>query len=114
MVFFASSPYVQSFFAWPPLSVLFQAELAMNIHVNVSDMRGDVSRIREEISGQVQSVSALKLHSTCRESEDAYNFLGPNQVGNFDVKESSILHFHLASLESHLPRGREPALDATT
>ena len=45
--------------AWSPLSVLFQAELVMNIHVNVSDMRGDVSKIREEIhSDQPRPVSA--------------------------------------------------------
>ena len=43
--------------AWSPLSSLFQAELVMNIHVTVSDIRGDMSKIREEISSQAQPVS---------------------------------------------------------
>jgi hypothetical protein len=35
----------------------------MNIHVNVSDIRDDVSKIREGIGGQVQSVSASCFQS---------------------------------------------------
>ena len=57
MVFFSSSPCVQSFPIWSPLSVLLQAELVINIHVNVSGMRGDMSKIREEIHSS-QPVSA--------------------------------------------------------
>jgi hypothetical protein len=44
--------------AWSPLSVLLQAELVMNIHVNVSEIRGNMSKIREEIRSQAQPVSA--------------------------------------------------------
>jgi precorrin-4 methylase len=43
--------------------ILFQAELVMNIHVNVSDIRDDVSKIREGIDGQVQPVSAIYIQS---------------------------------------------------
>ena len=45
-------------FTWSPLIVSFQTELIVNIHVTVSDMRQDMSKIREEIGGQVQSVSS--------------------------------------------------------
>jgi len=41
-----------------PLIVPFQTELVVNVHVTVSDIRHDVSKIREEIGGQVHSVSA--------------------------------------------------------
>jgi hypothetical protein len=50
-------------FARPSLIVLFQTELIMNIHVNVSDIRDDVSKIREGIGGQVQLVSASCIQS---------------------------------------------------
>ena len=53
------------------LIVSFQTELAVNTHVTVSDMRhdmsgirSDVSKIREEIGGQVRSVSASCIQST--------------------------------------------------
>jgi hypothetical protein len=45
-------------FTWSPLIVLFQAEVVVNTHVNLSDMRDDVSKIREGIGGQGQLVSA--------------------------------------------------------
>lgn len=35
----------------------FQTELGINTHVAVVDIRHDVSKIREEICGQVRSVS---------------------------------------------------------
>ena len=47
--------------AWPSLIVSFQTELVVNIHVAVSDIRHDVSKIREENSGQVRSVSVITL-----------------------------------------------------
>ena len=53
------------------LTIFFQTELAVNTHVAVSDMRhdmsgirSDVSKIREEIGGQVRSVSASCIQST--------------------------------------------------
>ena len=33
----------------------------MNTHVAVSDIRHDVSKIREEISGQIRSVSTTRI-----------------------------------------------------
>jgi len=47
-----------SYLARLSLNAPFQTELAMNTHVTVSDIRHDVSKIREEIGGQVRSVSA--------------------------------------------------------
>ena len=44
-------------FAWSLLIVSPQTELAMNTHVAVSDIRYDVSKIREEIGGQIRPVS---------------------------------------------------------
>jgi len=41
-----------------PLIVSIQTELVVNTHVAVSDIRYDVSKIREEIGGHVRSVSA--------------------------------------------------------
>ena len=46
---------------WLPLSASFQTELSMNTHVVVSDMRHDVSKIREEIGGQARSVSITRI-----------------------------------------------------
>jgi hypothetical protein len=43
---------------WPSLIVPFQLELGVSILVTVTDIRNDVSRIQEQISGQVHSVSA--------------------------------------------------------
>ena len=53
-------------FTWSSLTDIFQTELVMNIHVTVSDMRRDVSKIREEIGGQVHSVSAFDPPDTGR------------------------------------------------
>ena len=57
-------------FARMSLIVSFQTELAVNTHVAVSDMRhdmsgirSDVSKIREEIGGQVRPVSASCIQS---------------------------------------------------
>ena len=51
-------------FTWSSLTDLFQTELVMNIHVAVSDMHQDVSKIREEIGSQVHPVSAFDLPDT--------------------------------------------------
>jgi len=48
---------------WSSLTVHFQTELVVNIHVVVSDIRHDVSKIREENGGQVRSVSASQVRS---------------------------------------------------
>ena len=45
-------------FTWPSLTVPLQTELILSTHVTVSDIRHDVSKIREEIGGQVHPVSA--------------------------------------------------------
>ena len=47
--------------AWQLLTSHPQAELAINIHLAISDIRQDVSKIREEIGGQVHSVSHNQL-----------------------------------------------------
>ena len=43
--------------AWSLLTVPFQTELVVNIHVAVSDIRHDMLKTREENGGQVRSVS---------------------------------------------------------
>ena len=43
--------------------VLFQTELAVGTHAMVSDMRKDISKIREEIGGQIRLVGADYVHS---------------------------------------------------
>jgi hypothetical protein len=60
---FMSLLCVQSFFARSPLIILFQTQLILKIHVNVSDIRNDMSRIREGIGGRVQPVSMSRIQS---------------------------------------------------
>jgi hypothetical protein len=50
-------------FAWSSLIDLFQAEVVVNTHVNLSGVRDDVSKIQEEINGQVRPVSASWIQS---------------------------------------------------
>jgi hypothetical protein len=50
-------------FTWSSLIVLFQAEVVVNTNVNLSDMRDDVLKIQEGISGQVQPVSTSWIQS---------------------------------------------------
>jgi hypothetical protein len=50
-------------FVWASLIVLFQTQLILNIHVNVSDIRNDMSKIREGIGGRVQPVSMSRIQS---------------------------------------------------
>ena len=45
------------------LTVTFQTELAMNTHVAVSDIRHDLSKIREEIGGIAHPVSVNRARS---------------------------------------------------
>ena len=48
-------------FTWSLLTASPQTELAMNTHVAVSDIRHDVSKIREEIGGQIRPVSTSHI-----------------------------------------------------
>ena len=102
-------------FTWPPLMVSFQTELVMNIHVTVSDMRDDVLKIREEISGQVRSVTTSRTQSTD-------GWMSPVAVvqtrsaasSTKATMESSNLHPGLLDLESHLLRLQGRVLDVTS
>ena len=100
------------------LIVSFQTELAVNIHVTVSDMRRDVSRInhnvlriREEIGGHVHSVSMNRIRST-----DNQKILTVAQIqirsAASTTKEPSTLHLHLVHIKGYLPRCRGPVLGA--
>jgi hypothetical protein len=80
--------------AWSSLTVNFQTELAVNTHTIVSDIRDDVSKIREGIGGQVQPAQTRLAAST--------------------TKKFSTLHSYLAYLESLLPRAQGPVSDATS
>jgi hypothetical protein len=85
----------------------------MNIHVNVSDIRDNVSKIQEGIGSQVQPVSLSRVQSV----ENRRMLTGSQAQSRSAasiVKESGILHFHLVFSESHLPRGRGPVSDATS
>ena len=46
---------------WISLTVPFQTKLAMNTNIAVSDIRHDVSKIRNEIGSQVRSVSVSHI-----------------------------------------------------
>jgi hypothetical protein len=48
---------------WSSLIVLFQTELILNIHVNVSGIRDDVSKLREGTGGKFQPVSTSQVQS---------------------------------------------------
>ena len=48
----------------------------MNAHVTISDIRHDVSKIREEIGGQLHSVSRVPT----RRKHDTYHPLDSTQV----------------------------------
>ena len=47
---------------WLSLIITLQTELVMNTHITVSDIRQDVSKIREEIGGKHYSVRAISIH----------------------------------------------------
>jgi hypothetical protein len=100
-------------FTRPSLTVLFQAELVVNIHVNVSGIRSDVSKILEGAGGQVQSVSAR-----CIQPVDNRRVLTVSQTQTRSAAStanaSSTLYLHIAHLESHLPRRRGPVSGATS
>jgi hypothetical protein len=66
-------------FTWLPLTVLFQAEVVVNTHVNISDMRDDVSKIQEGINGQVRPVSASWIQSSRTEGCLRFLRLKPGQ-----------------------------------
>ena len=80
--------------AWSSLTIDFQTELAVNTHTIVSDIRDDVSKIRDGIGSQVQPAQTRSAAST--------------------TKEFSTLHLHPAHLENRLPRGQGPVSDATS
>ena len=101
------------------LIVSFQTELAVNTHVAVSDMRhdilgirSDVSKIQEEIGGQVRSVSA-----SCIQSAEMVILqsprLKPGQQLRLPTNPTPHI-LYLAYLESPLPHGRGPASDVTS
>ena len=50
-------------FTWSSLIVPPQTELAVNTHVAVSDIRHDVSKIREEIGSQIRPVSTSHVRA---------------------------------------------------
>jgi len=52
--------------AWSSLTVSFQTELVVNIHVAVTDIRHDMLKTREENGAQARSVSASHTQSINR------------------------------------------------
>ena len=97
-------------FAWSSLIIPFQTELAVNTNLAVSDIRHDVSKIREEISGQARSVSATSYSSTeCSPSPR----LNPGQLSRISCGPQSYC-FTAPLLENYLPRHRGPVSDVTS
>jgi tetratricopeptide (TPR) repeat protein len=64
----------------------------MNTQVNVSDIRDDVSKIREGIDGQFHPVSASSIQYVDNRRMLTV-FLGPNQVSSFDYQGTRYLTF---------------------
>ena len=110
-----SSMCVQRISAWPPLTFPLKAELSLNTHTIVNDIRQDVSKIREDAGDLNQVVS------------DMYNFyhfpthsdrrLDSERVSNFDHREIQGLMF-ASSVPGVLPPpaprifcGREALVD---
>ena len=87
-----SSPCVESVLTWLPLTASFQAELAVNIRGAISDIHHDVSKIREEIGGQVHQVSTSFIQSISKK-EDTYSRLGSSQVSNPNCQGGQRLTF---------------------
>ena len=98
-------------FTWLLLIAPFQTELSLNTHVTVSDIRHDMTKLREEVGGQARSVSMGRF-----QPNDNGRMLTVTQVQTRSVastaKESSDLHLHLACSESLPHRHRGPASGA--
>ena len=78
---------------WRLLTARSQTELAVTTHVTVSDIRQDISKIREEIgTGQVRSVSTGHTQPICS-GRDAYSFLDTSQVRDLDDNGIHVLTF---------------------
>ena len=90
----------------------FQTELAVNTHVAVAGMCDNVSKIREEVSGQVRSVSPSLILSTSRKCLQSRRSK-PGWQPRSPRSQSSDLLLHLACLESH-PRLRRGHVSVAT
>ena len=96
------------------LTIPFQTELAMNTHMTVSEMhhnvswiRSDVSRIREEIGGNIRAVSVLRAQSI--ENGKMFTITqAQTRLGALTTEKARTSHLHLVHLENHLPHNREP------
>ena len=55
----------------------------MNTHVTISDIRNDMSKIREEIGGRVRSVSGITHH----QKQNAHHPLDTTQVSYLGNRE---------------------------
>ena len=98
-------------FTWSSLIVPFQTELAVNTHVAVSDIRNDVSKIREEISNQARSVSANPYSPMTERSR--YPRPDPGQLSRIPRGPQSY-RFVAPLLESYLLHHRGPVLDVAS
>ena len=77
-----SSMYVLCVSARPPLTFPVKTELILNTHTIVTDIRQDVSKIREDTSGPNQVVSYM--HPFYYSPSHADRCLGSEQVNDFD------------------------------
>ena len=101
------------------LTVLSQTELAMNTHVTVSEMsqnvswiRSDVSKIREEIGSNIQSVSAPCVQPI--ENRKMFTITqAQTGLAAFTAEKTSTSLSHLVHLENRLPHDRGPVSAVT-
>ena len=82
---------VQRVSAWPSLTLPVKTELILNTHNIVTDMRQDVSKIREDGGGPNQVVS--DLHTFYHSPIHTDHCLGSEQVNDFDWCEIGCLTF---------------------
>jgi hypothetical protein len=73
------------------LTAPFQTELLDNPNGAASEIRDDVTKIRDEIGGQGRSVSAVHIHFVDRENAD--RCLDLNRVESFDFQRTLRLMF---------------------
>jgi len=98
---------------WSSLTVPFQTELVVNIHVVVSDIHYDVSKIRGENSGQVRSVRAKHTQSIDNRRVPTI-VQAQTRSAVSTTKGSSTLRLHLVHLDFQLPRHRGHISDVTS
>ena len=91
---------VQRVSAWSPLTSPLKTELILNTHTIITDIRQDVSKIREDSGSPNQVVS--DMHTFYHPQTHADHYLGSELASNFDKCEIGYLTF-ASSVSGELP-----------